>query len=298
MSFRRLLPSLGQLATFEAAARLGGFTLAARELGVTQAAVSRQIRLLEEELRVELFVRGHRRVDLTPSGAVLAAAVAHGFERIADAIEVIRRPELTEALTVAATVAFSHFWLLPRLSTFRAEHPGVKIRVLSQDAKMDLRAGGVDVLIRYSEPPFPDGEVQAMRADAVFPVCSPGFAAQIAGARLGDLPLIGAEGPDASWLSWRRWSALAGVGRLSEDGALRFSTYTDAVYAAVDGQGVALGWGMLLGQLLEDGRLVRLGAAEAAPPEAFCAVTPLVRARKPAALAFTDWLASRFSEEG
>lgn len=295
---RRSVPSLGALATFEVAARLGGFTKAAGELGVTQAAVSRQIRCLEDELCTSLFTRSHRRVELTAAGRVLAEAVGQSFERIADAIEVLRQPEGSEALTVSATLAFSHFWLLPRLPSFRSANPNLKLRVMSADGAVDLRDGDVDVILRYGKPPFRDGSVVASLSESVFPVCSPDFAMRVAvdfpHRRLAELPLIDSDVPEPSWLYWRKWFALAGLGRAPEGGMLRFAHYSDAVYAAINGEGVVLGWRRLLERPLSDGRLVPLGDVSVEPVEGHHAVVPVQQSDKASVGAFVDWISSCF----
>ncbi|MEN3791405.1 LysR substrate-binding domain-containing protein [Fulvimarina sp. MAC3] len=263
MALRGTIPSLASLATFEAAARLGGFTKAAEELGVTQAAVSRQIKLLEGELHNTLFVRGHRRVDLTPAGQILARAVSLSFDAMAEAITQIRQPALTGTVTIGATHAVSHFWLLPRLKAFREANPAIKLRVLSQDNHFDLRSDDVDLVIRFGLPPFRDGLTVGSIADEVFPAASPAFAEELgenfSAQRLADIPLITNEIPDATWLSWRQWHADAGLGRFSEASTLRFSQYNDAVYAAIAGEGVVLGWRLLLSEVLASGRLVQIG---------------------------------------
>ncbi len=207
--FRRSVSSLGALATFEAAARLTGFTRAAEELGVTQAAVSRQIKLLEADLNMPLFVRGHRRVELTPAGAVLARALTGAFDQVAEALDAIRRPVQGKTVTVGATLAFTHFWLLPRLPAFRAAHPEVQLRLVSQDIRFDMRHDSVDVLIHYGNSPLDDARCLARLPERVFPVCAPGLAAQ--GKPFEDLPLITCEWVEPSWLSWRRWAQLAGL---------------------------------------------------------------------------------------
>ena len=178
---------------------------------------------------------------------MLALAVGQSFERIAETVDVIRQPGASVSLTVSATLAFSHFWLLPRLSSLLADHPEIKLRVLSQDLPVDLRDGTVDVALRYGKPPYRDGDVAASMSDEIFPVCSPGMLARLGPDRLAawpaDLPRIDSEAPDASWLTWRRWFAARRARAGSPDaGALRFSHYNDAVYAAIDGQGVVLGW--------------------------------------------------------
>ena len=133
----------------------------------------------------------------------------------------IRQPGASVSLTVSATLAFSHFWLLPRLSSLLADHPEIKLRVLSQDLPVDLRDGTVDVALRYGRPPYRDGEVAASMSDEMFPVCSPSMLARLAPGRLdawpADLPPDRQrERRDASWLTWRRWFAVAGLSPVPE----------------------------------------------------------------------------------
>lgn len=288
--FRREVSSLGALATFEAAARLMGFTRAAEELGVTQAAVSRQIKLLEAELNMPLFLRGHRKVELTPAGAVLSRALTGAFDQVAEALESIRRPVAGKTVTVAATLAFTHFWLLPRLPAFRAAHPEVQLRLVSQDSGFDLRRDAVDVLIHYGKPPVEGAQCLAALPERVFPVCAPA----LAGRPLDSLPLIACEWVEPSWLGWRRWAQMAGLAPITRPSALRFTQYSDAIYSAIAGEGVALGWQALVGGHLAEGRLVRLGAAEVVPEEANMLLVPVARRASKQAKLFTDWLVSAF----
>jgi LysR family glycine cleavage system transcriptional activator len=293
VSYKKALLSVNALLTFEAAARLKSFTAAARELGVSQAAVSRQIRLLEEEFDVALFQRGHRRVVPTAAGAVLGTTLNQCLETISDTVDIIRQRRGTDMLTVGATVASSHFWLLPRLSDFRDHHPDLRIRVVSQDAPFDLRAGEIDVLMRYGIPPFADGEVVATTADVVYPVASLRFAARLkpdlAVPDLLGLPLISSDAPEPSWIGWPEWFERAGVGRKTPPIALQFNHYTDGVSAALAGQGVALGWDLVVGRLVADGQLVRLTQAAVAPEATYNAVVPMRRHRNRAADAFGAW---------
>lgn len=289
--FRRSVSSLSSLATFEAAARLMGFTRAAEELGVTQAAVSRQIKLLEAELNMPLFVRGHRIVTLTPAGRVLSQAMTGAFDQVAEAIDTIRRPVEGKTVTVAATLAFTHFWLLPRLPAFRAAHPGVQLRLVSQDSGVDLRRDAVDVLIHYGKPPVDGARCLAELPERVFPVCAPA----LAGRALADLPLIACDWVEPSWIGWRRWAQRAGLAPITRPSALRFTQYSDAIYAAIGGEGVALGWQALVGGHLAEGRLVRIGSAEVVPEEANMLLVPVTRRPLKAAQAFTDWLVGAFA---
>ena len=298
---RRNVPSLGALAAFEAAARLGGFTKAANELGVTQAAISRQIRALETDLKVSLFVRMPRQVELTSAGRVLAAAVSDAFETMSGAIDTLRESNEPDVLTISSTLAFSHFWLLPRLPAFRAQHPAINIRVLSQDGPVDLRQADADVVIRYGTGPFRDGVELAQLPEEVFPVSSPDFVERHASCQNGaeelrTLPLIEAhsEGPD--WMTWPQWFAQAGLPPVARQRMFVFSHYSDAVYAAITGQGVVLGWKRLLERPLHDGRLMRLGQTSVMPQKGHCLLVAADQPVKPAAKLFVEWLESRFNE--
>lgn len=295
---RGKVPSLAALAAFEAAARLGGFTKAASELGVTQAAISRQIRALEDDFGTPLFVRG-RTVRLTAAGQVLADAVSEAFDRMAVAIDKLHEGRDPALLTVSTHLSFSHFWLLPRLPAFRHANPEVKLRVLSQDAPIDLRQGEVDVVIRYGRPPFADGATMASLAEQTFPVCSPQFAAQascesVGAERLRELPLIEAHNPETDWLTWPEWFAMAGLPRPSRPQMLVFRHYSDAVYAAMAGEGVVLGWQKLLERPLGDGRLTRIGDVAVRPAEAHHMVVAQGEAERDAVAAFSAWLAAEF----
>lgn len=298
---RRSVPSLTALAAFEAAARHPSFTLAAEELGVTQAAVSRQIRRLEEDLDARLFVRAHRGVELTVQGQLLSKVTTEAFERMARTIEAIRRPASGDVVTVGATLAFAHFWLVPRLPAFRAAHPEVRLRLISEDSSFDLRAGRLDVAVRYGKPPFGDAISLAAMPDRVFPVCSPALrdslGAGIDPARILALPLIGLEWAEATWLSWSGWAAMAGLGEVPANSGLQFNHYTDAVYAAINGEGVMLGWQRLIADLLREGRLVRLSDRAATPAEAYHVLLPTLRRHSAATGLFSDWLARQFTQE-
>lgn len=301
-SLRRTISSLGALSTFEAAARLSSFTQAAAELGVTQAAVSRQIKQLEAELNTALFLRAHRRVELTPQGLALSSVLSESFHRIAEMIETIRQPLVADSVTVGATLAFTHFWLLPRLSDFRAAHPDIKLRLVADDGLGDLRRDRLDLSVRYGQPPFDDARSIASLTDEVFAVCSPDLLARLGMAAdtadLLKMPLLSSDWVEPSWLSWRAWGKLAekppALGRASDLSRLRFNHYTDMIHAALHGEGVALGWATLISRYLEEGRLVRLGTARVVLAERYHLLEPLGRTPSRAARLFRDWLQAQF----
>lgn len=304
-NLRRSVPSMSALATFEAAARLCSFTNAAAELGVTQAAVSRQIKLLEEDLNTRLFVRANRRVVLTAAGAALAANVSNAFNSMAEMIETIRMPVAENVVQIGASLAFSHFWILPRLSAFRLQHPQIKLKLIADDSITDLRRDKLDVAFRFGKPPFADAKSVASTPDETFPVCSPallrahGMTAR--DADLLKLPLIASDNVNPSWLSWRSWAQGLGmgpaVGQASDRSVLRFNHYTDTIQAAVNGQGVALGWSTLLRGHLEEGRLVRLGQDTLQLEERYHLLVPMGRPQSAMARVFVDWVTEAFAQD-
>lgn len=299
---RRSIPSMSALATFEAAARLASFTLAAAELGVTQAAVSRQIKLLEDDLNVRLFVRAHRRVVLTTAGAALSANVSGAFGSMVEMIDTIRQPREANAVTLGASLAFSHFWILPRLHGFRDAYPDIKLKLVSDDSITDLRRDRLDVAIRFGKPPFPDGRSLASLPDHVFPVCSPRFLQKhgitVETADMLRLPLIASDIVDPTWLTWRSWAQSLGmggeIGRASDLSRLRFNHYTDTIQAAVNGEGVALGWSELIRGHLDEGRLVRLGTRILALEETYHVLVPSSRDTSEATDVLINWLTEAF----
>lgn len=289
MYFRRRIPSLTALLTLEAAVRHRSFTAAAGEMGVTQAAVSRQIATLEEELGQPLFIRRHRSIEPTAACLSLGSALTQNFANIADAVDDVKASD-QDNVTIGATVAFSAFWLLPRLADFRRQNPGVQIRVVSQDAKIDLDGGGVDIAVRYGTPPFSDGTVVASRADVIMPVCSPDYLRRRSSIKLSDADeFIETDTDDRSWLSWSRWTEKTGSS-IEVRPSLRFNHYTETIAAARSGQGVALGWRTLVQTFLDDGTLVVLEESELTPEDRYNVLLPLKTRRTVAAEHAAEWL--------
>lgn len=301
-NLRRSVPSMSALATFETAARLGSFTTAAAELGVTQAAVSRQIKLLEDDLNARLFVRANRRVVLTAAGAALSSTVSAAFGSMADMVETIRQPVLANTVNVGASIAFSHFWILPRLSQFRSLFPDVRLKLVADDSPPDFRSENLDAAFRFGKPPFADARSIASKADEVFPVCSPElldrFGMTPESADLLKLPLIVSDTVNPSWQTWRTWAQAVGrgpeVGLASDRSGLRFNHYTDTIQAALNGEGVALGWNMLLRGFLEEGRVLRIGSDCLETLERYHLLMPNGRAPSPAAARFVEWIVASF----
>ncbi|MFT4184615.1 MAG: LysR substrate-binding domain-containing protein [Rhizobium sp.] len=290
MYLRRRLPSLTALLTLEAALRRKSFTAAASELGVTQAAVSRQIAALEAEFGQPLFIRKHRAIEPTAACVALGASLARSFTDMADSVEALRSAP-QNVVTIGATVAFSSFWLLPRLPEFRRHNPGIQVRVVSQDSNIELSTGGdVDVAIRYGLPPFVDGTVIASRGDVIAPVCSPDYLERrTAGPLTRADEFIETDVLERSWHSWSYWFSHTGTD-LQVKPSLRFNYYTETVAAARAGQGVALGWGLLVQTFLDDGTLVRIDDTELQADGRYNVLLPLKAKKSTATDLAAAWL--------
>src|SRR5262252_10091167 len=167
------LPSLNGLRAFEAAARHLSFTLAAAELNVTQTAISHQIRRLEEELGIRLFVRQNRALALTPEARDYLPGVRAAFNDLRLATDRLLRKDDDKVLTVSTLASLAAKWLLPRLSAFQEAHPGLDVRITTSTTLVDFRNGDVDAAIRWGRGHWPGVRAEWLMADEAFPVCSP-----------------------------------------------------------------------------------------------------------------------------
>ncbi|MPM44896.1 Glycine cleavage system transcriptional activator [bioreactor metagenome] len=235
------LPSLSALRAFEVAARLRSFKKAADELAVTPTAISHRIRVLEKALERPLFVRKVRAVELTDEARTLYVAVHSGFETMAAAVEHFRQPARAR-VTVSATPAFAAKWLVPRLSRFHAQHPGVDLHVHATNEPVDLDAGDADVAVRYGLGVYKGLSSRELMRDGFAPVASP----QVAGRRGSSRPYqwllihFDWQRPVPVDLTWGAWATAAGLEPGRMQAGTRYSDESHAIQAAVAGQGVAL----------------------------------------------------------
>lgn len=292
--YRRIIPSLTALVEFEAVARLASFTHAAHELGVTQAAVSRQIRLLEETLGTRLFHRLHRAIELTDEGEALYRVVAESMQNIAGAFDRLASGPVQQEVVLAATSAFSHFHLLPRLASLKSAQPELQLRLSTHMFTADLRQKEIDVAVRYGNGTWSDGTATLLFDEEVFPVCSPKWLeTRSEPATLEDIagaPLVESDSTSEGWMGWKDWFQGVGFKPVRLNYAFRCSLYTDAIQAARYGQGIALGWGRLVHDLIENGELVRLPVASFKVSDSYFAVVPHGRTVTPIVAALIKWL--------
>ncbi len=256
------LPPLQTLRAFEAAARLASFTRAAGELSITQGAISRQIRQLEERLGVVLFHRRERGVVLTPAGERYRLAVREALERLAAATAELGPQGGSGPVTIGASSALASLWLMPRLSGFRHREPDLEIRVLASDHDVATAADEVDLLIAYAgKPPAATGD-RHLFGEVIFPVCAPSYLAGEGAPRtpqaLRDHTLLVLDDDHPDWIGWPSWFRRLGVEHQRPRRSIRVNSYPMLLQAAVAGQGVALAWQHLADDLLAAGHLSSL----------------------------------------
>jgi DNA-binding transcriptional LysR family regulator len=283
---------------FEAAARHLSFTLAAQELGVTQAAVSQQIRALEREMGVVLFERLHRGLRLTRQGSRLHRAVTTGFEHIATTADDLRGAARSPVLTLGVTLAVATFWLVPRLAAFRAAHPEVNVHLFATDRGFETVADQVDAGIAFGAKGWSGFDATLLREGEVFPVCSPAYIrGRPAFGRVEELldeTLLSLQDTRVDLMDWPVWLASQDVQGSPRHRPLQFNSHTVLLQAALEGQGVALGWSLLTDDLLGCGKLVRPLPNTLRSNRAFYFVLGDGK-RSPEALAFRDWLLDQFA---
>ncbi len=261
-TLRSLVPSINALVVFEAAGRLGSFTAAARELRMTQAAVSYAIHRLEEHLGITLFLREHRRVRLSSAGARFHADVAIGLSHIQRSARELR-VAAEGHVTLSCSTAFAAFWMVPRMAQLRADLPQIDLRIQTGDHDLDLVGEGIPLGVRGGNPmDWPQYSAEPLAAEEIWPVCGAGYLAGRARPsgpeELLDHQLIHLEEPFRQAATWRDWFASVGVEGRRVPKGLQINDYVLVVQSVIAGQGVALGWRHLVEGLVGQGVLVRL----------------------------------------
>ncbi|WP_170406725.1 LysR family transcriptional regulator [Ruegeria arenilitoris] len=252
------LPPFGSLISFEAAARHVSFKNAAAELNVTPAAISHQVKSLEQELNCSLFRRHHRGVELTESGAYLLVALQRGFEGISEALQQLRSQYDRSGVTIRSSTAVSSLWLTPRLAQFWKSYGHISVTQVVTDLGFDTSK--CDLSIFYGDASLEKANHRVLFRDRIMALGSPRFLEQnrITGIQdLARIPLIHLDAPGTGWTDWREWT-----NQLGYDGPLnsahRVNNYTIALQAAQDDMGAVLGWEGLTSELVASGKLVSL----------------------------------------
>ncbi|MFQ5959105.1 MAG: transcriptional regulator GcvA [Alphaproteobacteria bacterium] len=292
----RRLPPLNALRAFEAAARHLSFSRAADELNVTHAAVSHQIKALEEHLGVKLFRRLTRAVRLTDAGQALLPVLRDAFDAIAVTSDRLRAADATGPLNVGATPAFASRWLVPRLARFYAAHPEIEIRLCPSMELVDFTRDDIDLAVRFGRGGWPGLDAELLMCLDMFPVCSPAL-------RDGPKPLR--EPADLAHHTllhedlredWQRWLVAAGIDSVDWTRGPTFNETDLLLQAAVEGIGVAVAHSALVANDLARGRLVRPFEETLTTDAGFYVVFPEAAADRPKIKAFRDWLFAEAAE--
>ena len=284
------LPSLNALRAFEVAGRHLSFTRAARELNVTQAAVSHQIKALEAQLGVRLFRRAARGLLLTDTGQAYLADVREAFRRLMQATERLRVRDVAGVLTVSVLPSLASRWLIHRLGGFQERHPEIDVRVSADDRSVQFDREDVDVAIRYGRGVYPGAEADLFLTEELFPVCSPRLME-------GPHPLRHPSDLTHHMLlhddlptNWAMWLKVAGATNVDPTRGPAFTDSGMVLQAAIDGMGVALGRSALAGDDLAAGRLIRPFDITLPADNAYYLVYPEHTANRPKIKAFRDWI--------
>ena len=300
----RPLPPLNGVRAFEAAARHESFSRAAEELYVTPAAISQQVKALENWLDVKLFERQPRGLVLTPPGRLYLTRLTEILDRLADATQAVKSAGRTTIFTVSSTPGFASMFLAPRLWSFANEHPELDIRISATVRPADLVRDGVDVAIRYGRGGQPWLVSELLMKDTVTPVCAPALLEGKHPLRepkdLKHHVLLHNESPVVAGfrMDWDDWLQAADVQGVAAHRGLHFSEPTLVIQEAIAGRGVALGHTALLGEELRTGRLVRPFPLVLAGRSDYYIVHLPGAEKLPKVAAFLSWLRAQVAQDG
>ena len=297
------LPSLGALAVFDAAARHMNFTAAAREMNVTQAAVSKRIKLLEQELGLVLFRRSGRALALTEQGSALARRTHSALDYLEECCARLHGDASAPIVTVAANTAVSHFWLGPKLRTYALAELATTLRLLTTDRTIDIVGEDNDIVILYGQGERPGWNLLPMFAEELVPVAAPRYLESVGISLAQELPLapdylaslalLDYEQFEAGWTTLDMWFDWVGVTRPTRGRRRLFSSYAITIEAALSGDGIALGSLALLSDIIAGGRLVELSDRVFATGQGYYIGVRQDRIIPESALKLLRWLSGR-----
>ncbi|CAD0184715.1 Gcv operon activator [Ruegeria sp. THAF57] len=280
---QKSLPPLGWLRTFEAAARHLSFTGAARDLNMTQSAVSQQIKSLEGYLGQPLFLRRPRALELTEAGITYLPVVRDAFRTLVRGTQAVTGTQ-QNAVQVQSNISFAVNWLAPRLPKFRSLHPEVQLNIFTELWEPREMAEGAAVEIRYSLRPSDTVRTELLRTDHYYPVCAPGY--QITLETLQQHPLFDCSNLLSNWEIW-----VEEQGLIWEKPPITYSTtYLVSLSVAMAGGGLCLTHDTIARRLIDEGKLIAPFDHRAAMPEAYYLLLSPQAEETPGALAFADWV--------
>lgn len=286
---RRLLPSTSMLIAFDSAARTGGFTAAAEELNLTQAAISRQVRALEDQLDVKLFRRANRKITLTDAGRAYAREIHQALRRIQTASLRVKTNPRAGLLNIAILPTFGTRWLMPRFPSFLENNPEITVNFVTRLSPFDFGEEGLHAAIHYGLPDWPDATSTFLMQDELVPVASPQFLKQRRIVEPGDLAAEPLLHLTSRARAWPEWLAASGAASVQGQGLL-FEQFSTAAQAAAAGLGVALLPKFLIHKEIERGELRVIFDRSVPTSAAYYLMLPSESVDYAPAIAFRDWL--------
>lgn len=288
------LPPLNSLVVFEAAARHLSFTLAAKELNVTQGAVSRQVRLLEDYLGKSLFERTTREINLTVTGSQYNETVRENLLQIAHATGEIRHWRGAQQVTVVTSTAMASLWLLPRVAEFQRNNEEIDLRIIAYDHVKDYSRLDCDLALFYCRTPPKGMKSMPLFSEEVFPVCSAGYLSRHPDLhelkQLSNCTWLWLEDPQSDWIGWPEWFKRLDK-MIEPKHRININSYSMLIQSALIGQGIALAWSNLVDNHLLTGALVRPIEATLHTEAQFCLLEPIGRGNnRQSVKRFRDWL--------
>jgi LysR family transcriptional regulator, glycine cleavage system transcriptional activator len=287
---------LNGLRSFEAAGRMLSFTKAAKELSVTQAAVSHQVKAVESSLGIPLFFRHSRRLSLTEEGRLLLPEITEAFDKIANALELVKTQKDSTIVNVRLAPSFAAKWLSPRLKYFWLQYPEIDLSLFHAHPAVDFSREQIDIAVTYGRGDWPGVIADPLISLDFSPVCAPEF-------MMNDKPLTDINNlayytllHDANYECWRDWLSLAGLDSIASNKGTTIDDTNVLIQAAIDGQGVALGSSTFVEDHLESGRLIKPFDLVLKNDFSYYVVCPESKLANPAVRAFKDWLMTLIDE--
>ncbi|RDL45053.1 LysR family transcriptional regulator [Marinomonas piezotolerans] len=289
------MPPLHMLVVFESSARHLSFTAAARELGTTQPAISQQVKALEGLLNTPLFRRVYRGVELTDEGHILLKTTQSSFSEIRKVISYIRNRNKSPRINVATDFAFAAYWLMPRLPEFRKQHPDIEIRLHTAQSNVDVGMQDIDLAVVFSDGLHKGFVTEKLFEEEVFPVCSPKLVEEFGTLQkledISRVPLLKLHTEAIEkWMIWERLFEQNNVLWSPSQTVMEFDNYTLLMQAAIAGQGMALGWGSLVDDMLEKKLLTAFREFTTHSSNGYFTVVSPSRVDDPVVTIFKDWI--------
>ncbi|WP_343561409.1 LysR substrate-binding domain-containing protein [Kiloniella sp. b19] len=293
----RKLPPLRLLSVFETVHLAGSVKEAAKQLNVSQPAVSQSLRQLEEHVGTALYDRSTRPARLTRAGEILQRAVSDNLRRLSEAMNEINRlkQRSRQTVTLSCTIGVATYWLMPRLPDFYRLYPDITVNVVTTQETLPLLGSSMDIALRFGRGNWDDGLSYFLFREEVQPVCAPALAEEIGYGKKGleHVPLIHVDYDDPNWVNWSDYLRYSSLENLIDNKAIVFTNYVQARQTVVSGAGIMLGWESITGGAVSNGMLVKLDLPVIhAGSDYYVTVNP-ASADAPEVKAALDWLFSQ-----